>query len=182
MPRLTRKMPAEIPQACTKSDAFTIKWSDIPNMVDAVFDADHKMPGWVLMFASAKGCGHVDDLFPEEHIEWHELPPGLPDDWRHMRVNLPQAVSASPNALLTNPLRLRGCSQAHIISLPRQRNIGWQADSSRRSHGSTKRTPLSSTTHESGSRDCFCYLIVATAMASKRSWQKESEAVIEETS
>ena len=99
MPRLTRKMPAEIPQACTKSDAFTIKWSDIPNMVDAVFDADHKMPGWVLMFASAKGCGHVDDLFPEEHIEWHELPPGLPDDWRHMRVNLPQAVSATKTTL-----------------------------------------------------------------------------------
>ena len=99
MPRLTRKMPAEIPQACTKSDAFTIKWSDIPNMVDAVFDADHKMPGWVLMFASAKGCGHVDDLFPEEHIEWHELPPGLPDDWRHMRVNLPEAVSVTKTNL-----------------------------------------------------------------------------------
>jgi hypothetical protein len=92
-------MPAEIPQACTKSDAFTIKWSDIPNMVDTVFDADHKMPGWVLMFASAKGCGHVDDLFPEEHMEWHELPPGLPDDWRHMRVNLPQAVSATKTTL-----------------------------------------------------------------------------------
>ena len=96
---LTKKMIAEIPQACTKSDAFTIKWSDIPNMVDAVFDADHKMPGWVLMFASAKGCGHVDDLFPEEHIEWHELPPGLPDDWRHMRVNLPEAVSVTKTNL-----------------------------------------------------------------------------------
>jgi hypothetical protein len=95
MIRLTRKMPAENPQARAKSDAFTIRWGDIPNMVDAVFDGDHKMPGWVLMFANTKGCGHVDALFPEAHIEWHELPPGLPDDWRHMRVNLTEVVSAT---------------------------------------------------------------------------------------
>jgi hypothetical protein len=99
MTRLIQKMPAEIPQAYGNPCAFTIKWGDIPNMVDAVFDADHKMLGWVLMFASAKGCGHVDDLFPEEHIEWHELPPGLPDDWRHMRVNLPEAVSVTKTNL-----------------------------------------------------------------------------------
>ena len=99
MPRLTQKMPAEIPQACANPDAFTIKWRDIPNMVDAVFDADHKMPGWVLMFASTRGCGQVDDLFPNSHIEWHELPPGLPDDWRHIRVNLPKAVSATETNL-----------------------------------------------------------------------------------
>ena len=99
MTHLTKKMIAEVPQERTKSDAFTIKWGDISNMVDAVFDGDHKMPGWVLTFASAKGCGHVDDLFPEEHIEWHELPPGLPDDWRHMRVNLPEAVSVTKTNL-----------------------------------------------------------------------------------
>jgi hypothetical protein len=99
MTRLTRKMRAEIPQECAKPDAFTIKWRDIPNMVDAVFDGDHRMPGWVGMFANTKGCGHVDDLFPEEHIEWHELPPGLPDDWRGMRVNLTEAVSATKTNL-----------------------------------------------------------------------------------
>jgi hypothetical protein len=99
MTRLTHKVPAEIPQACAKPDAFTIKWSDVPNMVDALFDADHKMPGWVLMFANTRGCGHVDDLFPEEHIAWHELPPALPDDWRGMRVNLIEAVSATKTNL-----------------------------------------------------------------------------------
>jgi hypothetical protein len=99
MNQLTRKMPAEIPQACVKSDAFTIKWGDIPNMVDAVFDGDHKMPGWVLMFANTKGCGHVDGLFPEEHIAWHKLPPGLPEDWRGMRVNLTEVVSATKTNL-----------------------------------------------------------------------------------
>jgi hypothetical protein len=96
---LTKKMIAEIPQERAKSNAFTIKWGDMPNMVDAVFDGDHKMPGWVLMFANTKGCGHVDGLFPEAHIEWHELPTGLPDDWRGMRVNLTEVVSATKTNL-----------------------------------------------------------------------------------
>ena len=26
------------------------------------------------MFANAKGCDHVDGLFPQAHIEWRELP------------------------------------------------------------------------------------------------------------
>jgi hypothetical protein len=96
---LTRTTPAKIAEECAKPDALTIRRRDIPNMVDAVFDGDHKMPGWVLMFASAKGIGHVDDLFPESQIEWHELPPGLPDDWRHIRVNLPEVVSATKTRL-----------------------------------------------------------------------------------
>jgi hypothetical protein len=29
-------------------------------MVDAIFDGDHERPGWVHMFANAKGCDHVD--------------------------------------------------------------------------------------------------------------------------
>lgn len=57
----------------------------------------------------------------------------------------------------------------------------WQADSSRRSHGSTKRTHLRSTTRKSVTRDCLCYLLPGTTTALKRSWQKEGEAVIEET-
>jgi hypothetical protein len=117
MTRLTHKMPAEIPQACWRPDAFTIKWRDVPNMVDAVFDADHKMPGLVLMFANTGGCGHVDDLFPEEHIAWHELPPGLPDDWRHMRVNLIEVVSATKTNL---PLEVIQAGRAIDDSTPDQ--------------------------------------------------------------
>lgn len=44
MTQLTRKMPAETPQACAKPDAFTIKWRDVPDMVDAVFDGDPRCP------------------------------------------------------------------------------------------------------------------------------------------
>src|SRR5476651_1756253 len=99
-----------------KSKAFTMKLGDLPNMVDAVFDGHHKMPGWVHMFANAKGCDHVDGLFPEAHIKWRGLPPGLPNDWRGMQVNLPEAVSATktnlpleviPAGLFLSPRRLQ---------------------------------------------------------------------------
>ena len=100
MTYLTKKMIPEIPHECAKSKAFTMKLGDLPNMVDAVFDGDHKMPGWVHMFANAKGCDHVDALFPQACIEWRELPlPGLPDDWRGMKVNLPEAVSTTTTNL-----------------------------------------------------------------------------------
>ena len=100
MAYLTKKMITEIPHACAKSNAFTMKLADLPNMVDAVFDGDYKRPGWVHMFANAKGCGHVDGLFPEACIEWRELLlPGLPDDWRGMRVNLPEVISATKTNL-----------------------------------------------------------------------------------
>jgi len=100
MAYLTKGMIREIPHECAKSKAFTMKLGDLPNMVDAIFDGDHKRPGWVHMFANAKGCGNVDGLFPEACIEWRELPlPGLPDDWRGMRVNLPEVVSATETNL-----------------------------------------------------------------------------------
>ncbi len=96
----TKKMIAEIPRECAKSKAFTMKLGDLPNMVDAIFDSDHKRFGWVHMFANIKGCNHVDALFPEAHIAWRELPlPGLPDDWRGMRVNLPEVVSSTTTNL-----------------------------------------------------------------------------------
>ena len=95
----TKKMIAEIPRECAKSKTFTMKLGDLPKMVDAVFDGDQKMPGWVHMFANAKGCAHVDGLFPQAHIEWRELPPGLPADWRGMRVNLPEVVSSTTTNL-----------------------------------------------------------------------------------
>ena len=100
MTRLTKKMVPEIAHECAKSKAFTMKWADLPNLVDAIFDGDHKRFGWVHMFANVKGCNHVDALFPEACIEWRELPlPGLPDDWRSMRVNLPEVVSSTTTNL-----------------------------------------------------------------------------------
>ncbi len=99
MAYLTKRMIREIPHECAKSKAFTMKLTDLPNMVDAVFDGDHKRPGWVHMFANAKGCNHVDALFPQAHIEWRELPPGFPDGWHGMKVNLPEVVSATTTNL-----------------------------------------------------------------------------------
>ena len=100
MAYLTKKMITEIPHERAKSKAFTMKLADLPNMVDAVFDGDHKRPGWVHMFANAKGSNHVDALFPQACIEWRELPlPGLPDDWRSMKVNLPEVVSTTTTNL-----------------------------------------------------------------------------------
>jgi len=95
----TKKMIAEIPHECAKSKAFTMKLGDLPNMVDAIFDGDHERPGWVHMFANAKGCAHVDGLFPEAHIEWRELGPGFPADWHSMKVNLPEVVSTTTTNL-----------------------------------------------------------------------------------
>ena len=93
MAYLTKRMIREIPHECAKSKAFTMKLADLPNLVDAIFDGDHKRFGWVHMFANAKGCNHVDALFPQARIAWRELPlPGLPDDWRGMKVNLPEVV------------------------------------------------------------------------------------------
>ncbi len=121
MTQLTSKMPVEIPQADAKPFAFTIKWSDVPDMVDAVFDGEYKTPGWVLMFASARGCGLVDGLFPEEHIEWHELPPGLPDDWRHIRVHLTELVSVTKTnlqlELIQAPQTIEDCTPDQLALL-----------------------------------------------------------------
>jgi hypothetical protein len=99
MAYLTKRIIREIPHECTKSKAFTMKLGDLPNMVDAVFDGDHKRPGWVHMFANTKGCDHVDALFPQTHIEWRELGPGFPDGWRSMKVNLPEVIWATKTNL-----------------------------------------------------------------------------------
>jgi hypothetical protein len=99
MAYLTKKMITEIPQECAKSRPFTMKLGDLPTMVDAVFDGDHKVPGWVHMFANVKGCDHIDGLFPEADIEWRELGPGVPADWRSMKVNLPEVVSTTTTNL-----------------------------------------------------------------------------------
>ncbi|MGA8612838.1 MAG: hypothetical protein WB760_14300 [Xanthobacteraceae bacterium] len=82
-----------------KHNVFTMEMSDLPNMVDAVFDGHHKRPGWVHMFANAKGCDYVDGLFPHADIDWRELPPGFPVGWRSMQVDLPGVVSATTTNL-----------------------------------------------------------------------------------
>ena len=99
MAYLTKKMIREIPHEGAKSKAFTMKLGDLPNMVDAVFDGDHKRPGWVQMLANAKGCDHIDDLFPQVQIEWHEVGPGFPANWRGVKVNLPEVVSSTQTNL-----------------------------------------------------------------------------------
>jgi hypothetical protein len=99
MAYLTKRMIREIPYECAKSKTFTMKLGDLPNMVDAIFDGDHKRFGWVFMFANAKGCDHVDGLFPQAHIEWRELGPGFPDGWCGINVNLPEVVSSTKTNL-----------------------------------------------------------------------------------
>ena len=142
MAYLTKKMITEIPHERAKSKAFTMKLGDLPNMVDAIFDGDHKSPGWVHMFANAKGCNHVDALFPQACIEWRELPlPGLPDDWRGMKVNLPEAVSMTTTNL---PLKVIPAGRTIDDSTPDQlalllafgvRRDGGRAAILRRSNG-----------------------------------------------
>ena len=99
MAYLSRRMISEIPHECAKSKAFTMELRDLPNMVDAVFDGDRERPGLVHMFANARGCNHVDGLFPQAHIEWRELGPGFPDGWCGMKVNLPEVVSSTQTNL-----------------------------------------------------------------------------------
>jgi hypothetical protein len=94
-----------------KSKKCKLKATDIPNMVDAVFDPDYEMPGWVLMFANAKGRDHVEGLFPQAHIAWREAGPQFPDDWRGFKINLPNVVSATETKL---PLDITGsCNLDH---------------------------------------------------------------------
>ena len=42
---------------------FKAKLADIVNLVDAIFDGDHAMPGWVIMQANAKGRECIDGFF-----------------------------------------------------------------------------------------------------------------------
>ena len=82
------------PKSEAKPEPFTMTLVDLPNIVDAIFDGDHKRPGWVHMFANARGRSRVDALFPQACIEWPELPfPGLPPDWRGLQTNVTECVS-----------------------------------------------------------------------------------------
>ena len=40
-----------------------------------------------------------DGLFPQVQIEWHEVGPGFPANWRGVKVNLPEVVSSTQTNL-----------------------------------------------------------------------------------
>jgi hypothetical protein len=52
-----------------KPKMFKAKLADIINIVDAIFDGDHEMSGWVIMQANAKGRECINELFPQKHID-----------------------------------------------------------------------------------------------------------------
>ncbi len=72
--------------------------SDFPNMVDAIFDGDHEMPGWVIMAANGKGRDLINGLFPQGHIEWR-FAPDFPAGWLGFKINLPDVASATETKL-----------------------------------------------------------------------------------
>jgi hypothetical protein len=76
-----------------KSASFEVALTDIPNMVDVLFDLDHKRPGWVIMAANPKGRQHIENMFPHHQIKWREAGPELPEDWREFKVNAPGVAS-----------------------------------------------------------------------------------------
>ena len=79
-----------------KPRKFKAKLADIPNLVDAVFEGDHEMPGWVIVAVNRKGCECVEALFPQAHIAWRDAGPGFPADWLGFKINVPDA---GPNKL-----------------------------------------------------------------------------------
>jgi len=54
----------------SRTKPIMLKGSDVANMVDAVFIGAQDDPGWVEMYADAKGRECVNALFPKAHIAW----------------------------------------------------------------------------------------------------------------
>jgi hypothetical protein len=82
-----------------KPKTFEAKLADIINLVDAIFDGNQEMPGWVFMAANAKGRECINALFPQEHIAWRAADPALPQDWRGFTINVPDVVSNTETKL-----------------------------------------------------------------------------------
>jgi hypothetical protein len=78
---------------------FKAKLADIVNLVDAIFDGDHAMPGWVIMQANAKGRECIDALFSQRQIAWRAAEPALPQDWRGIKINVPDVVANTETKL-----------------------------------------------------------------------------------
>jgi hypothetical protein len=75
-----------------KLGVFKAKLADIINLVDAIFDGNREMLGWVIMAANAKGRECINALFPHGHIAWHATDPALPKDWRGFNIKVPDVV------------------------------------------------------------------------------------------
>jgi len=79
----------------SRTKPIMLKGSDVANMVDAVFIGAQDDPGWVEMYADAKGRECVNALFPKAHIAWaDDCGEMLPREWRAFTINLPDVVAA----------------------------------------------------------------------------------------
>jgi hypothetical protein len=78
-----------------KRKVCEITAADLPNMADALFEADHNdgRHGWVAMGANPKGRDCINALFPKAHIEWRDPGEGLPDDWLGFDINVPGVIA-----------------------------------------------------------------------------------------
>jgi hypothetical protein len=84
--------------------------SDIATRLDAIFDPNHEMPGWVLMLANAKGREHIEDLFPQAV----ERCVRFPDDWRSFKVQLASIVKTTETKLPLDCQYRRGQSRTGL--------------------------------------------------------------------
>ena len=102
---MTRRVKAEARRARAierglKAKRILLEMTDLPNMVDAVFEGDYEMSGWVNLVVNTKGRECVEALFPQAYIAWRDAGPGFPADWQGFTMNLPDVVSqAGPNKL-----------------------------------------------------------------------------------
>ena len=60
-----------------KTKTCHVTLSEVADMVDAIFIGNRDEHGWVAMWASAKGCGCINALFPQDEIEWYDDPTPL---------------------------------------------------------------------------------------------------------
>jgi hypothetical protein len=84
----------------SRTKPIMLKGSDVANMVDAVFMGAQDDPGWVEIYADAKGRECVNALFPKAHIAWaDDCGEMLPREWRAFTINLPDVVAATETLL-----------------------------------------------------------------------------------
>lgn len=82
-----------------KGKKFTAKMSELPNLVDALFEGNHAAPGWVFMNANVKGRECINALFPKAHIAWRESDYSWAADWQGFELNLPGIIAATETKL-----------------------------------------------------------------------------------
>jgi hypothetical protein len=85
-------------KAKSHTKRIMLNGSDITNMVDAVFFGVQDDPGWVEMYADAKGRECIDAIFPKAHIAWKDDCP-MPREWRAFSINVPDVIAATETRL-----------------------------------------------------------------------------------